>query len=83
MQTVTIVAGANSSALNVTLTNDDIVEQDQMFNITLFVPSSPGSRITAGTIRSATGIINDTNSELHYCYYVILPCMVILLHVAM
>ena len=71
MQTVTIVAGTNSSIVNVTLNNDDIVENNQTFNIALAVPSSLGSRITADASRSATGIIIDTNSE-HYFYYIIL-----------
>ena len=71
MQTVTIVAGTNSSTVNVTLNNDNIVEIDQTFNIALVVPSSLGSRITADVSRSATGIIIDTNSE-HFCYYIIL-----------
>ena len=66
MQTVTIVAGTNSSTLNVTLNDDDIVEENQTFKIALLVLSSPGSKITPDAMRNATGIIIDTNGKC-YC----------------
>ena len=73
---VTIVAGTNISTVNITLKSDDIVEGDEMFNITLSVPSSLDSRITTGTITSATVIIVDTTGEYYCCnnsaYYSIL-----------
>jgi len=41
---------------------DNIVEEDEMFNITLTVPSSLGPEIVAGTVTSATGIIMDSTT---------------------
>ena len=42
--------------------SDDIIEEDETFNINLNVPSSLAPRIVAGSITSATGIIVDTTS---------------------
>ena len=64
-QTVTIIAGTNSSAVNITLNDDDIVEDDELFNISLTVPTSSNSRIKAGNVTSAIGLIVDTTGE---CY---------------
>ena len=43
------------------MTDDNIVEGDEMFSMSLNVPSSPG--IVAGKVTSATGIIIDTTSK--------------------
>ena len=61
-QTATIAAGTSNSTINIRVIDDDIVEGDEMFTMTLNVPTSPG--ITAGDITMATGIIIDTTSEL-------------------
>ena len=53
--------------LNIPVTNDDIVEGNETFSMSLTVPSSLGPGITTGTITSATVTINDTSSEL--CHY--------------
>ena len=63
-QTAIIAAGTNSSTVNITVINDDIVEGDEMFNMTLNVPTLPG--VIAGPITMATGIINDSTSRLHH-----------------
>ena len=70
MQTVTIIAGVNSSTVNIPVINDNIVEGDESFSMSLSVPSSLGPEVTTGTIISATGTINDTTSE--YCSYVLI-----------
>ena len=44
--------------------NDDIVEGDEMFNMSLTVPSSLGPGIVAGSVTSATGIILDSTTGL-------------------
>ena len=41
------------------MTNDNIVEGDEMFSMSLKVPSSPG--IVAGSLMTATGVIIDTS----------------------
>ena len=60
-QTATITAGTSNSTVDITVINDDIVEGDEMFTMTLNVPTSPG--ITAGDITMATGIIIDTSCK--------------------
>ena len=42
------------------MTNDNIVEGDEMFSMSLDVSSYLGSKIVAGLITNATGIIIDT-----------------------
>ena len=65
MQTVTIAAGTNSSTVNITVMDDDIVEGDEMFTMTLDVlATSPG--IIAGAITMATATIIDSTSTLHH-----------------
>ena len=63
MQTVTIIAGTNSSMVNIPVTNDNVVERDETFIMSLSIPSSLGSKITTGTITSTTVTIIDTSSK--------------------
>ena len=63
-QTATVTAGASSSTINITVINDNIVEGDEMFTMTLNVPTSPG--ITTGNITIATATITDSTSRLHH-----------------
>ena len=49
--------------MRVTVTDDTIVEGNEMFNMSLSVPSSLGPGIKAGSNTSATGIIIDTTSK--------------------
>ena len=70
IQTVTIAAGFNISTMNIPVTNDDIVEGGETFNMSLSVPFSLGPEITTGTITSAIVTIIDTTSE--YCCYVVI-----------
>ena len=64
MQISTITAGNNSGTTDIPVTNDDIVEGNETFSMSLTVPSSLGPGITTGTITSATVTIIDTSSEL-------------------
>ena len=66
MQAVTIVAGTNSSEVNILVTNDNIVEGDETFRMSLSVPSSIGPGVKTGTITSANVTIIDTSSELNH-----------------
>lgn len=61
-QTAVIIAGANSSTVNIAVVDDDIVEGDETFTMNLNVPVSPG--IVAGDVTMATGTIIDTSSGL-------------------
>ena len=71
MQTATIINGTNSTTVNIPVIDDDIVEGNEMFNITLSLPSSlNGAGVVLANdndIVSATGIIIDTTSE-SYCH---------------
>ena len=66
-QTATIIAGINRSIVNVSVTDDNIVEGNETFNMSLTVPSSLGPGVTTGDITSATATIIDTTSKI-YCY---------------
>ena len=43
--------------------SDNIVEGDEMFSMSLHVPSSLGPGIVAGSVTSATGIIKDSTGK--------------------
>ena len=58
---VTIPAGATNTTVRVTVTNDNIVEGDEMFSMSLNVPPSLGPGVVAGSITSATGVIIDSS----------------------
>ena len=68
-QDATITAGTNSSTVDITVINDDIVEGNETFNVTANVPTSPG--ILAGAITIATVTIIDSTSMLHCRRYVV------------
>ena len=53
--------------MNIAVTNDNIVEGDEMFTMNLIVPVSPG--IVAGTVTMATATIIDTSSKFHSVQY--------------
>ena len=66
-QTINIIAGTSSSTIQITVINDNIVERDESFSMSLTVPSLYSPGISAGNITSATATIIDTSSELkHY-----------------
>ena len=47
--------------MNISVTNDNIVEENEMFTMNLNVPVSPG--IVAGALTMATATIIDTSSK--------------------
>ena len=61
--TATIPAGATNTTVRVAVTDDNIVEGNETFNISLNVSSSLAPAIVAGSFNSATGIIIDTTSK--------------------
>ena len=60
-QNVMITAGTNSSTVNIAVIDDNIVEGNETFTMSLNVPVSPG--ILAGAITMATAVIIDTSSK--------------------
>ena len=61
--TATIPAGATTTTVRVPVMSDNIVEGDEMFSMSLTVPSSLGPRIVAGSVTIATGIIVDSTGK--------------------
>ena len=57
-----IPAGSTNTTVRVAVTNDNIVEGNEMFNMNLNVPSSLGPRIVAGSVTTATGVIIDSSN---------------------
>ena len=70
-QTVTIIAGTNSSTIIITVINDNIVEGNETFNMSFTLPSSLGPGITTGSITNATATIIDTSSKLCTLFLVV------------
>ena len=61
--TATIPAEATTTTVRVPVRSDNIVEGDEMFSMSLNVPSSLGPGIVAGFVASATGIIVDSTGK--------------------
>ena len=68
MRVATITAGSNGGTADISVMDDDIVEGNETFIMTLMVPSSLGPGIITGAITNATVTIIDTTSELCYWY---------------
>ena len=54
------------------MTNDNIVEGNETFNINLNVPPSLAPGIVAGSVTRATGIIIDSSGKTNVYYVVII-----------
>ena len=59
--TAIIPDGATNTTVRVAVTDDNIVEGDEMFTMSLTVPSSLAPGIVAGSITIAAGIIIDSS----------------------
>ena len=59
--TATIPAGATNTTVIVAMTDDNIVEGDEMFIMSLTVPSSLAPGIVAGSVTIATAVIIDSS----------------------
>ena len=53
--------------MNIPVTDDNIVEGDETFSMSLTVPSSLGPGIATGTITSAAVTITDTTGKYYHC----------------
>ena len=51
--------------MKVAVTDDDIVEGNEIFNMNLNVPSLLSPSVVAGSVTNATGIIIDSTSKTH------------------
>ena len=59
--TATIPARATSTTVKIPINNDDIIERDEMFSMSLIVPSELAPGVVAGSVTSATGVIIDSS----------------------
>ena len=59
--TATIPARATNTTVRVAVIDDKIVEEDEVFSMSLNIPSSLGPGVVAGLVTSATGIIIDSS----------------------
>ena len=59
----TIPAGATNTTVRVAVTDDNIAEGDEMFTISMTLPSSLVPRVAAGSITNSIGTIIDTTSK--------------------
>ena len=61
--TATFASGMTMINVSVPVTRDDIAEGNEMFDLTLTVPSSLAPSITAGDRDTAVGVITDSTSK--------------------
>ena len=57
--TATFTPGTNSATIIIPVTKDNIAEKSEKFNLSFTIPSSLDSRVTPGTISTATATITD------------------------
>ena len=61
--TATFTAGTTRAMVNVPLTNDNIVELLETFDLIFTIPSSLQDQVVPGAATMATGIITDNDSK--------------------
>ena len=61
--TATFTAGSTRAMVNVSLTNDDIVEAIETFDLILSITSSLQGQVIPGATTTATGNINDNDGK--------------------
>ena len=63
--TATFIAGTTTTAVNVSLINDTIVEGPETFDLTITILSSLNDRVILGTVTKATGNITDNTGRIY------------------
>ena len=59
----TFTAGTTRAMVNVPVTMDDIVEEQERFNLSFTIPSSLQGQVISGDTATANGIITDDTSK--------------------
>ena len=59
MNTVTFSAGVNSSQLNIVITDDNILEDDETFNLTIDQFTLPDGVVVADPSQVTVAIVDD------------------------
>ena len=62
--TITFTAGTTSTTVNVSVTNDNIAEKSETFDLNFIIPSSLSGRVIPGTITKAVGNITDDTGKI-------------------
>jgi len=68
-QTATFPSGETTSNVTISVFNDNLLEGDEMFDLTLTVPDLFNGRISAGSRAMAVGDITDNTSESIHKFY--------------
>ena len=78
--TATFIAGTNTTAVNISLINDTIVEGPETFNLTIIIPPSLSGRVILGNVTKATGNITDNTGKTYvlitFCGFALLYIIV-------
>ena len=61
--TVTFTSGVTTNTANVMILPDTIIESNEMFDLTISVPSLFNGRLSAGIRVNAIGVITDPTSK--------------------
>ena len=67
---IVITAGTNRTIKNITVTNDNIVEGNETFTMSLSTPETLHPGIVTGSHTNATGTIIDTSSKLYHLMFI-------------
>ena len=63
--TATFIAGATTTAVNVSLINDTIVEGPETFDLNITIPPPLNGRVILGNVTKAIGNITDNTGKTY------------------
>ena len=67
--TATFTAGTTRAMVNVSVTNDDIVEAPEKFDLIFTIPSSLQGKVIPGAAITAVAIITDDDSKKNFARF--------------
>jgi len=65
--TAIFIAGTTSTTIDVPVTNDNIAEQSETFDLDITIPPALGGDVVPGDITTAVGKITDISSKTCSC----------------
>ena len=65
--TATFPAGVNSTTINVPVTKDNIVEENETFELEIFIPVPTKYAVESGNPSRASAMIIDSSSTYFHC----------------
>ena len=69
--TATFPAGATTTFIDIPVTQDDIAENLETFDLSFTIPSQFSDSVVPGTITSAVGTITDDPRKIVYYMYTV------------